>query len=163
MQLKALRYLRRVFPYLTKTPNVPRTPDLDVHMGLSPSLATTSEEYKRELKKLIQYIKGGRVKLVNEIEKTCSAPLRNSALKTPPGSATACKICVSCSAKSCLATKSFWILVTTGAAPIKELFGLPKTPARIEGYDISHMSGTNAVASMVVFTNGVSQGAVPEI
>lgn len=27
---------------------------------------------------------------------------------------------------------------------------------RIEGYDISHMSGTDVVASMVVFTNGVS-------
>lgn len=27
---------------------------------------------------------------------------------------------------------------------------------RIEGYDISHMSGTNVVASMVTFTNGVS-------
>ncbi len=27
---------------------------------------------------------------------------------------------------------------------------------RIEGYDISHMSGTDTVASMVVFTNGVS-------
>src|SRR5690606_11195789 len=31
--------------------------------------------------------------------------------------------------------------------------------ARIEGYDISHMSGTNVVASMVVFTNGVSDRA----
>ncbi|HET8708860.1 MAG TPA: excinuclease ABC subunit UvrC [Candidatus Saccharimonadales bacterium] len=30
---------------------------------------------------------------------------------------------------------------------------------RIEGYDISHMSGTNVVASMVVFTNGVSNKA----
>ena len=36
------------------------------------------------------------------------------------------------------------------------LLGLPKIPARIEGYDISHMGGVNVVASMVVFTNGVS-------
>jgi len=39
------------------------------------------------------------------------------------------------------------------------LLGLPKIPARIEGYDISHMGGTNVVASMVVFTNGVSDRA----
>src|SRR5262249_35967756 len=37
-----------------------------------------------------------------------------------------------------------------------DLLGLAKFPARIEGYDISHMQGTDVVASMVVFTNGVS-------
>jgi len=36
------------------------------------------------------------------------------------------------------------------------LLNLSKIPVRIEGYDISHMSGTNVVASMVVFKNGVS-------
>jgi excinuclease ABC subunit C len=37
-----------------------------------------------------------------------------------------------------------------------ELLGLPAFPRRIEGYDISHMQGSDVVASMVVFTNGVS-------
>ena len=36
------------------------------------------------------------------------------------------------------------------------LLTLSSFPKRIEGYDISHMSGTDVVASMVVFTNGVS-------
>ena len=39
---------------------------------------------------------------------------------------------------------------------LRLLLGLASIPARVEGYDISHMSGTNVVASMVVFTNGVS-------
>ncbi len=42
---------------------------------------------------------------------------------------------------------------------LKSLLGLKKEPARIEGYDISHIGGTNVVASMVVFTNGVSDRA----
>jgi excinuclease ABC subunit C len=42
---------------------------------------------------------------------------------------------------------------------LRDLLGLSKLPARIEGYDISHMGGTNVVASMVVFTNGVSDRA----
>lgn len=42
---------------------------------------------------------------------------------------------------------------------LTELLGLRNVPRRIEGYDISHMSGTNVVASMVVFTNGVSDRA----
>ena len=37
-----------------------------------------------------------------------------------------------------------------------DLLGLGSFPYRIEGYDISHMQGTDVVASMVVFTNGVS-------
>jgi len=37
-----------------------------------------------------------------------------------------------------------------------ELLGLNRFPNRIEGYDISHMQGSDVVASMVVFTNGVS-------
>jgi excinuclease ABC subunit C len=36
------------------------------------------------------------------------------------------------------------------------LLSLREMPRRIEGYDISHMQGTDVVASMVVFTNGVS-------
>ena len=40
-----------------------------------------------------------------------------------------------------------------------ELLGLEYYPKRIEGYDISHMQGSDVVASMVVFTNGVSNKA----
>ncbi len=38
---------------------------------------------------------------------------------------------------------------------LQKLLGLTRLPVRIEGYDISNISGTNTVASMVVFTNGV--------
>jgi excinuclease ABC subunit C len=37
---------------------------------------------------------------------------------------------------------------------LKEILNLDKTPKRIECYDISHLSGTNTVASMVVFEKG---------
>ena len=39
---------------------------------------------------------------------------------------------------------------------LAQLLGLALPPKRIEGYDISHMSGTDTVASMVVFTNGIA-------
>ena len=44
-------------------------------------------------------------------------------------------------------------------ADLAKLLGLKDIPARIEGYDISHMSGRHVVASMVVFTNGASDRA----
>ena len=44
-------------------------------------------------------------------------------------------------------------------ADLAMMFDLKTVPARIEGYDISHQSGRDVVASMVVFTNGVSDRA----
>ncbi len=44
-------------------------------------------------------------------------------------------------------------------ADLTTLLGLAGEPTRIEGYDISHMSGRQVVASMVVFRNGVSDRA----
>src|SRR5258708_35010061 len=41
---------------------------------------------------------------------------------------------------------------------LAQLLGIP-VPRRIEGYDISHMQGTNNVASMVVATNGMADKA----
>jgi excinuclease ABC subunit C len=44
---------------------------------------------------------------------------------------------------------------TTGAVvELQEVLDLPQLPNRIECYDISHVQGTNQVASMVVFENG---------
>jgi excinuclease ABC subunit C len=44
---------------------------------------------------------------------------------------------------------------TTGAVvELQEILDLPQLPNRIECYDISHVQGTNQVASMVVFENG---------
>jgi excinuclease ABC subunit C len=40
-------------------------------------------------------------------------------------------------------------------AELKEVLNLPKEPNRIECYDISHMSGTETVGSMVVFKKGL--------
>ena len=38
---------------------------------------------------------------------------------------------------------------------LQKLLGLSCLPRRIEGFDISHLGGTNTVASMVVFENGM--------
>lgn len=47
------------------------------------------------------------------------------------------------------------VLRTQGAVKqLGELLNLPVLPNRMECYDISHMSGTDKVASMVVFENG---------
>ena len=51
-------------------------------------------------------------------------------------------------------------LKTIGAMKtLQQTLGLRRMPYRIEGYDISHISGTNVVASMVVFSKGLPNKA----
>ncbi len=42
---------------------------------------------------------------------------------------------------------------------LKTLLNLPSLPKRIECYDISHLSGTDTVGSMIVFENGVPKNS----
>ncbi|WP_405054739.1 excinuclease ABC subunit UvrC [cyanobacterium endosymbiont of Epithemia clementina EcSB] len=43
----------------------------------------------------------------------------------------------------------------TAMEDLTQVLGLPELPRRIEGYDISHIQGSNAVASKVVFIDGI--------
>lgn len=156
---KALRYLRKVFPYFTREPK-PGQSRLDEDLGLSPRRDDGSEAYKANLRKLVSYIKGNRVQLGREIEtemKQAAAAQefeRAAALRNKLGHMKELQRRVMFGDREFLD-----ISKDKALADIKLLLGLDKLPVRIEGYDISHMGGTNVVASMVVFTNGVSDRA----
>ncbi len=56
-----------------------------------------------------------------------------------------------------IARDKVYELKTMGAMhTLQKVLSLTRLPHRIEGYDISNLSGTNTVASMVVFTDGIS-------
>lgn len=156
---KALRYLRKVFPYFTREPK-PGHSRLDEDLGLSPRREDGSEAYKANLRKLISYIKGNRKQLANDIEQEMKIAAglhefeRAAHLRNKLGHMRELQRRVMFGDREFLD-----ISKDKALGDIKHLLGLSKLPVRIEGYDISHMGGTNVVASMVVFTNGVSDRA----
>jgi excinuclease ABC subunit C len=157
---KALRYLRKVFPYYTKTPKDTERPDLDVHIGLSPRLGTTREEYKTTLRKLVRYIEGGRKALIREIEKDMRLAAKLHDFENAALYRNKLNDLRELQRRIMFGDREFLDISKDKAlSKLVDLLGLNKIPARIEGYDISHMSGTNVVASMVVFSNGVSDRA----
>lgn len=157
---KALRYLRSVFPYYTSAPKKTDRPDLDVHIGLSPRPGTKSDEYKATLRKLIRYIQGGRKALTKEIEKEMHQAAKLHDFETAASLRNKLQDLRHLQQRIMFGDREFLDISKDKAlSKIVDLFGLSKVPVRIEGYDISHMSGTNVVASMVVFTNGVSDRA----
>jgi len=157
---KAFRYLRKVFPYYAKPPKPTDKPDFDVHLGLSPSPGLSNEEYKTTLRKLIRYLHGGRKVLIEELEKDMKRAAKQHDFETAAQLRNKLRDLKELQRRIMFGDKEFLDISKDKALrDLVDLLGLSKVPARIEGYDISHMSGTNVVASMVVFSNGVSDRA----
>lgn len=153
---KALRYLRRVFPYLTR-PCQPNQSRLDEDLGLSPKMSDGSGLYKANLRKLISYVRGNRVQLVRDLERDMKTAASMHDFEMAAQLRNKLQALAELQRRVMFGDKEFLDISSDQAlSDLAKLLGLKSIPARIEGYDISHQSGQNVVASMVVFSNGVS-------
>ena len=155
---KAVRTLRRVFPYYIKPYNGKKT--LDTDLGLTPGIEigkSTAKEYKKNLRKLIRYLEGGRDKLLKDLEKTMQEEAKAGNFELAAEARDQWRGLKELKKKIVFSDKEFLDISSDQALlQLQRLLGLEKPPRRIEGYDISHQAGTNAVGSMVVFINGAS-------
>lgn len=155
---KALRVLRKVFPYYTKPYDGKKT--LDTDLGLTPGIEierTPPAEYKKNLRKLIRYLEGDRVKLLRDLEKQMESAAADGRYEEAAMLRNQLFGLKELKKKIVFSDKEFMDISSDQALlQLQRMLNLPEPPKRIEGYDISHQSGTNAVASMVVFTNGAS-------
>lgn len=154
----ALRILRKIFPYYDKPYTGKKS--LDTDLGLTPGIEVgkmTPKDYRKILKNLIRYLEGDRQKLLKDLEKEMqteakagnyerAAELRNELFGLK-----------GLKKKIVFSDKEFLDISSDQAlAQLQKLLALPAPPRRIEGYDISHQSGQDVVASMVVFINGAA-------
>jgi len=156
---KALRYLRKIFPYYTREPGK-ETSRLDQDLGLSPRKSDGSEAYKTNLRKLISYIKGNRKAIAADIEKEMKQAAREQRFEDAVHLRNKLGHMKELQRRVMFGDREFLDISKDKAlSDLVTLFGLKTVPKRIEGYDISHQGGMNVVASMVVFTNGASDRA----
>jgi excinuclease ABC subunit C len=157
---QALKLLRRVFPYATRQIAGQKRATLHYHLGLDPGLEehkTSIDVYKANLRKLMGVIEGKRKSIEKELEKDMKAAAKSHDFEQAAKLRNQLLILQNISRQVVFSDKEFMDISKDHALnELVDLLGLGKFPRRIEGYDISHMSGTNVVASMVVFTNGVS-------
>ena len=156
---RALKYLRKIFPYSTHTV-LPKRACLLVHLHLCPGPETGTLDpkfYTQSLKKLGRVLNGQRAALISEIEKSMSRASAEKDFEKAAQFRDQVRSLKELDKRILFSDKEFMDLSKDHAlTELSELLQLPKAPRRIEGYDISHMSGTDVVASMVVFTNGVA-------
>lgn len=140
----ALDALRRSFPWTTCSPGRKR-PCFYRHLGLCPGVCTgdvTSAEYKRIIRGLMRFFSGDRAAVVRDMRRQMTAASKEGRYED-----------------AAEYRDRLWALehvrdiavMKRDDAKLEEfidVFG------RVEGYDISNISGTDATGSMVVFEDG---------
>lgn len=156
---RALRYLRRVYPYFVRVPEK-RLSKLESQIGLSPLIEEGPLAYKRNLRKLISYIKGNRVALQREIESDMKQAARKQDFESAVLLRNRLNALRELQHRVMFGDTEFIDISKDRAlTQLQNILNLPDVAKRIECYDISHHGGREVVASMVVFTNGASDRA----
>ena len=149
---EGVRMLRREFPLRT-CKKLPKKACLMYHLGLCGAPCEDKQskaDYMATVKELEAFLEGRRSALVKSLSRRMkehsklheyeAAKILFEQIRAlsviPPGTAQK--------------KDPGEVLLT-----MKEIFGLPALPKRIEGFDISNLSGKEAVGSMVVFLDGV--------
>lgn len=160
---RALKYLRRAFPYSTHTGVLPKRVCLQYHLGLCPGLEehkTSLNDYRANLRKLMQYLKGERAQVMERLERDMERAAKKHDFEAAADIRNQYFALKALSKQIVFSDKEFLDLSKDrGLQGLADLLGLQNVPKRIEGYDISHMQGTDNVASMVVFSNGIPDKA----
>jgi excinuclease ABC subunit C len=160
---QSLKLLRRIFPYATRRIPGQKRANLHYHLGLDPGLEdgrTSLEEYKANLRKLIAVIKGNRKKIIKELESEMKAAAKIQDFEQAAKLRNRINWLKGLDKQVIFSDKEFLDISKDHALnELVNLLSLAAYPRRIEGYDISHMQGSDVVASMVVFNNGVSDKA----
>lgn len=155
---KALRLLRRIFPYAVTCEAATMGSRLYEQIGLDPGLhngRTSLEQYRKNLRALASYLRGNRVKVIAEIESQMKEAAKNHEFEQAASLRNKLYEMQALKKQIIFSDREFMdASKDKGLSGLSELLGID-LPKRIEGYDISHMSGTDNVASMVVFTNGL--------
>jgi excinuclease ABC subunit C len=153
---QAMRTLRRVFPYSTHK-QIPKKACIDCQMNLCPGPETDQfniKKYRSNLKKLIQVLKGERSSVAAKL--TSQMNLAAKAQNFERAALLRNKLNVLNRLSRIQLKDSEVIGADQALTDLQKLLGLSQKPTHIEGFDISHMSGKDVVASQVVFKNGAS-------
>jgi excinuclease ABC subunit C len=119
----------------------------------------SKEEYRKQIRKLILIMEGRKSKLMREMkvqmQEASTAMLFEKAAKIRDEITALGKLELRGEVDKDLQPHVFPIDPKKGLLGLKKVLALAKTPRTIEGFDIAHLSGTDTVASLVAFLDGM--------
>lgn len=157
---QSLKLLRRIFPYASRRIGGQKRATLHYHLGLDPGLEegkTSLEDYRANLRKLIAVVQGKRKSIERELERDMKRTSKTKDFEAAAKLRNQLFALQNLNKQVVFSDKEFLDISKDHALnELVNMLSVEKFPQRIEGYDISHQQGSDVVASMVVFTNGVS-------
>lgn len=155
---RAMKVLRRVFPFVTHATLPPRG-CLQFHLGLCPGPeenAISARDYKHNLKKLMLYLGGHQDKLIATLEREMAQAAKKQNFELAAKTRDQLAALQALPHKRVFSDQEMFDLTLDQAlVGLSDQLGLKGLPRRIEAYDISNFQGTDAVASMTVFQDGL--------
>ena len=167
---QAIQVLQRIFQFRTCTLDIEEKDDRwrwfrpcllhSIKQCTAPcNLRVTKEEYGKQIRKLRLVMEGKKAKLLREMEgemKQASKDLAfEKAARLRDDMAALNKLAERGEASRDAPANVFPIDPKKGMVALRKVLGLSKTPRTIEGVDIAHLGGTDTVASLVSFIDGL--------
>ncbi len=155
----AMRYLARIFPYITDR-RWPKISPLQYQIGVMPHPDISKEVYRKQIFNLIMVLEGKSQKLVRELEREMKRLARAKQFEQA-GTVRDQYLALKSLEQKIIFGKdeSHDLSLDLALNGLVELFDLIHEPRRIEAYDISNFAGGDAVSSMVVFSDGLPNQA----
>jgi excinuclease ABC subunit C len=166
----AIQVLQRIFKFRTCTLDIdPRDPKWrwyrpcilhSIGQCTAPcNLRVAPEDYRRQVRQLKLVLDGHKDRLITEMEaemKEASAALNfEKAARLRDEVQALRKLSMRGEADKDVQPEVFVMNPRKGVLGLKQVLHLPKPPRVIEGIDIAHLGGTEAVASLVQFIDGL--------
>jgi excinuclease ABC subunit C len=160
---EALRILRKLFPWSTHGPDEigrMKRPCFNYEIGLCPGTcvgAITHEDYIKNIDRLKLFFEGKKERIIRALEKDMKTVSKKQEFER--AEALRRQMFALKHIRDTALISDNEVLVAVGGSPVARAragAGALRAGYRIEGYDISNISGTSAVGSMVVFEDGVA-------
>lgn len=123
------------------------------------NLRISKEDYREDIRRLKIFLDGGKASLLKEMESAMLQASREMKFEKAARIRDEIKSLNSLSLRGDLESHAqpevFYIDPQKGLAGLKKVLKLNEVPRRIEGIDIAHLSGTETVASLVQFIDGL--------
>ena len=131
-----------------------------IHQCTAPcNLRISKEDYRRDIHRLRMFLDGNRKSLLKEMNAEMQEAATNLRYEKAARLRDEIKMLESLDERGELSKhvqpEVFYVDPKKGLAGLRKVLGLSKPPRTIEGVDIAHLGGTETVASLVQFVDGL--------
>jgi excinuclease ABC subunit C len=123
------------------------------------NLRISKEDYKRDIRRLQTFLDGGSAKLLSQMREEMAEASKKMDFERAARLRDEIKLLENLDRRGEIDTHAqpevFYIDPKKGVRGLRKVLGLAKEPRIIEGVDIAHLGGTDTVASLVQFIDGL--------